>query len=85
MSVDGKERGDSRAAKAYLEYLPRQLGNLEQEIAYHILNGMLYEVYFDRSDRFREDKKVDRISDLLLLEDEDRFQASFHFDLLVAD
>lgn len=71
--------GGSNDAEAYLIHLSLKLGDLEKEVAFHILNGMLYEIYFDSSDRFREDKKVDHIAEVFALEGDERFHLSFQF------
>ena len=71
--------GDSIDAKAFLSYLSRKLGDLEKEIAFHILNGMLYEIYFDSSDRFRDNKKVGQMEKVFALEGDERFRLSFQF------
>jgi|SRR5215213_1435421 len=71
--------GGSNDAEAYLIHLSLKLGALEKEVAFHILNGMLYEIYFDSSDRFREDKKVDHIAEVFALEGDERFHLSFQF------
>lgn len=66
-------------AEAYLIHLSLKLGALDKEVAFHILNGMLYEIYFDSSDRFREDKKVGHIAEVFALEGDERFHLSFQF------
>jgi hypothetical protein len=71
--------GGSNDAEAYLIHLSPKLGALEKEVAFHILNGMLYEIYFDSSDRFREDKKVGHIAEVFALEGDERFHLSFQF------
>lgn len=71
--------GGSNTAFAYFDDLPRRLGQLEKEFAFHILNGMLYEIYFDSSDRLREDKKAGRIASVFALEGDERYQSSFQF------
>jgi len=71
--------GDSADAKAFLTYLSLKLGALEKEIAFHILNGMLYEIYFDSADRFRDIKKVDHMEKVFALEGDERFRLSFQF------
>jgi hypothetical protein len=71
--------GGSNEAATYFSYLSLKLGELEKEVAFHILNGMLYEIYFDSSDRFRDEKKVGRIADVFALEGDERFHPSFQF------
>lgn len=71
--------GSSYGAEAYLSYLSLKLEQLEKEVAFHILNGMLYEIYFDSSDRFRKDKKSHKLADVFALEGDERFHPSFQF------
>lgn len=71
--------GGSNNAISYFNDLPRRLCQMEKEAAFHILNGMLYEIYFDSSDRFRENKKTGQIGSVLDLEGDERFLPSFQF------
>jgi hypothetical protein len=40
---------------------------------------MLYEIYFDSSDRFRKDKKTRKLANVFALEGDERFHPSFQF------
>jgi hypothetical protein len=71
--------GGSISATALMSDLSISLKRFDSEVAFHILNGMLYEVYFDSDDRFREKKKTDELDPLLSLHDDERFVLSFEF------
>jgi Caspase domain len=71
--------GTAHRAESYLERLRSQFQYFDKEVAFHILNGILYEMYFDSSDRFREKIKVDKIAEVFALEGNERYGASFQF------
>jgi len=71
--------GGSKTAGSYFANLHGNLGSLGSEVAFHILNGMLYEVYFDSHSRFRGKKKTDRMDDVFSLEESTQFAKSFDF------
>lgn len=71
--------GGSKAALVVLSGLGNFLAKLEDEVSFHILNGMLFEVYFNSSGRLRISKKTQRMEELLALEDDTRFARSFEF------
>jgi len=71
--------GKSNKAEEYLSALALRLGALSPEVAFHVLNGCLYEVYFDSHDRFRSRKKTEKLEDVFLLEEADEFRRSFNF------
>lgn len=71
--------GESHGAVGYLNRLSLNLGKLEKEVAFHILNGMLYEIYFDSSDRFRKDKKNQQLANVFAMDGDERFRPSFQF------
>lgn len=48
--------------------LESSLGTLDQKVSYHILNGMLYEIYFDSKGRFRDRKKSEYYNEVLDLD-----------------
>lgn len=66
-------------AEKYLSDLSLHLKKLNKEVAFHILNGILYEIYFDSNDRFREKKKTGKLDTVFLLEEDKHFSASFAF------
>jgi hypothetical protein len=71
--------GDSKKADITISTLSAFLKRFDKEVAFHILNGILYEVYFDSSDRFREKKKSGKLDYVLNLEDDNYFALSFDF------
>lgn len=71
--------GEERAAEAYFSSLAINFQVLDHEVAFHVLNGVLYEIYFDSHDRFREKKKTERLDDVLALEEAPEFRRSFDF------
>jgi len=71
--------GSSSDAEKYLSDLSSHLKKLSEEVAFHILNGMLYEIYFDSNDRFRERKKTVKLDAVFLLEEDEYFSTSFAF------
>lgn len=71
--------GLSSDAEKYLSNLSPHLKKLDEEVAFHILNGMLYEIYFDSNDRFRECKKTVKLDAVFLLEEDEYFSTSFAF------
>lgn len=71
--------GGSRTADSYFANLRDKLRLLDDEVAFHILNGMLYEIYFDSHGRFRSKKKTERMDEVLSLEESGQFAKSFDF------
>ena len=71
--------GESRMADSYFSLLDANLRQLDEEITFHVLNGMLYEIYFDSNDRFREKKKTEKLDEVFALEETPEFKRSFDF------
>jgi hypothetical protein len=71
--------GEGRNAVQFLGNLKYYLGLLLSEQSFHLLNGMLYEVYFDHRGRKREQGKCDKIDDLFVLEGDSAYANSFDF------
>ena len=71
--------GGSYAAQEVLSNIGSFLDKYEKEVSFHILNGMLFEVYFDSNGRFRENKKTEQLEMLLILEENVDFAKSFEF------
>jgi hypothetical protein len=71
--------GHSGAAVNIMSGLSGFLKRFETDVCFHIFNGMLYEVYFDSSGRFRQKKKTDHLDSLLTLEEDEYFNLSFEF------
>jgi hypothetical protein len=65
---------------AFLTDLRRQLAKIPPGQATDVLNGMLYEVYFDCRGEFRQDKlKSDRLGDLFAMQSVQRYGESVAF------
>ena len=63
----------------YVDALALHLRRFEREISFHILNGILYEIYFDSQDRYRRRIKTVKMEQVFLLEDAEEFRLSFDF------
>ena len=72
--------GRERRAKAITEDLRRELAQVPQGIAEHLLNGMFYEVYFDSKGDFRgRSLKGKHLSDLLALQSVSKYEDTIRF------
>lgn len=71
--------GNTHGALSYLKNLQTRLGELGGNISYHILNGMLFEMYFNSKGRFRDEPKSIKMDYVFLLEESDKFHESFKF------
>ena len=71
--------GTAHSAMTYLQYLHTRLVDLGDNVSFHILNGMLFEIYFDSEGRFRGDPKSAEIDSVFRLEESDLFRKSFKF------
>lgn len=71
--------GNATSAVSLMKSLTGFLVRFKPEEYFHILNGILYEVYFDSHDRFRLTKKTNCLQYLFILEEDDRFALSFEF------
>jgi len=71
--------GPSNSGKTFIQNLPSHLENHLAEISFHILNGILFEIYFDSSSLYRRIPKLDSFNEVIALEDIDKFCRSFQF------
>ena len=71
--------GGSNAASSYLNSLRQNLNSYTEEVSFHILNGMLYEIYFGPDGQFRNRMKGDQLENIYYIEEDPRFEASFRF------
>jgi len=71
--------GTAHSAVAYLENLQARLVDLDRKISFHILNGILFEIYFDSEGRFRSDPKSNQFDPVFRIEESEHFQESFKF------
>ena len=70
---------NSEEPVSYFSQLQDKLSALDDEVAFHILNGILFEIYFDSHGRFRTKKKTDKLDDVFALEESPQFAKSFDF------
>lgn len=72
--------GSERRAAALLTNLRSELAKLDLEFALHLLNGMLFEAYFNKSGEFREKKlKATYLPELLAVQKVKKFAPSILF------
>lgn len=71
--------GTAAEASKFIENSKSRLSRLSTEQAFHMLNGILYEIYFDSQNRFREHAKTNELDNVFLLEGDTEFAASFNF------
>lgn len=73
--------GNSWGAVNYMENLQEQLSTLGESIFFHILNGILFEIYFDSRGYFRNGPKTQMIDSVFRVEESEIFKKSFRFAL----
>lgn len=71
--------GTAANALSYLENVQTRLGDLGASVGFHVLNGMLFEIFFDSEGRFRADPKSTELDSVFQLEESELFQDSFEF------
>lgn len=71
--------GTAQKAMSYLDNLKHNLSKLNESVSFHMLNGILFEVYFDSSGSFRTRAKADMLDNIFQLEESDQFKNSFKF------
>jgi hypothetical protein len=71
--------GDANSASAFVASLKASLAKMPASTGFHILNGMLFEIYFDRLGRFRNFPKARKIDEVLALEEDIQHAESFRF------
>lgn len=71
--------GDAHSAIHFLDNLDANLSKMGGKVVFHILNGMLYEIYFNKKGRKRETGKVEMIDRIMALEDKAVYVSSFNF------
>lgn len=71
--------GGSWSTLGYIAHLSENLKNIESVAAFHILNGILYEIYFDSQGRRRTKYKTEGLEDVFSLDGDAYFSASFNF------
>ena len=58
---------NSWSANTYFENLKTNIQFLSREVAFHLLNGLAFEIYFDKSGRLRNKFKTGRLNEVLTL------------------
>jgi hypothetical protein len=71
--------GTASEAISYLENLQDMLSSLDKSISFHVLNGILFEIYFDSRGGWRSRPKSSMIDDVFRIEDSEMFLDSFLF------
>ena len=71
--------GEAWKAENYLENLQTSLNALEGKTHFHVLNGILFEIYFDSGGKFRSNPKSTKIDPVFRIEETEHFQESFKF------
>jgi len=71
--------GTAKNAVSYMDNLQRNLNRFDESFYFHLLNGMLFEVYFDSEGSFRTKTKADMIDIIFQLEESEQFKESFKF------
>ncbi|GFE59539.1 caspase family protein [Geobacter sp. AOG2] len=71
--------GGSNSAAIYLQDISSRLAEYGSEISFHVVNGMLFEVYFDSNGNFRSQAKYGMFNELMRLEDVPEYRDSFSF------
>lgn len=71
--------GTAHKAVSYLDNLQVNLSKINDSISFHLLNGLLFEVYFDSTGSFRTRTKADMIDDVFQIEESEQFKESFKF------
>ncbi len=73
-------QGGERAAKAFLENIENNARKFDHEGHNHLLNGILFEIYFDNEGRFRgHNLKTAAFDKIMYLFKNDEFTSSFLF------
>jgi hypothetical protein len=71
--------GSTHAAESYLDNLQQNLSQLNEGVYFHLLNGLLFEIYFDSTGGFRKRAKADMLDSIFQLEESNQFKDSFKF------
>ena len=71
--------GTAKSATAFVEDLRRSLGSLPGNVGFHLLNGMLFEIYFDSRGLRRRKVKAEYLDEVFALEEDTAHADSFQF------
>jgi len=71
--------GNAYDAINYLDNLQDNLSNLDKNSSFHILNGIVFEIYFNSRGEIRKNAKAEMIDSVFRIEESDLFISSFKF------
>jgi hypothetical protein len=71
--------GGAFKAENYMNNLSHKLAKFDKSAAEPVLDGMLFEVYFNSDGKVRDQPKSSYLNELLNLKDNDEYKASFDF------
>ncbi|MDU9049484.1 MAG: caspase family protein [Candidatus Electrothrix sp. Rat3] len=71
--------GKAQKAVEYIDNLQRNLDQLNESERFHMLNGVLFEIYFDSTGSFRTRTKSGMIDSVFQIEESEQFIESFKF------
>ena len=71
--------GDSDEANKLFRSLRQNLNSWTEEIAFHVLNGVLFEIYFGPEGEYRRRLKGEGLEAVYYLEEDPEFESSFRF------
>jgi len=71
--------GNANQAVIFINNIHSRLPDHSDDISFHVLNGMLCEVYFDNEGKYRRRAKYDMYNELMMIEDIEEVSSSFAF------
>ena len=71
--------GGSNEANRFFRSLRQNLSSWAEEVAFHVLNGVLYEIYFGPDGEFRSRLKGEGLEVVYYIEEDPEFEPSFRF------
>lgn len=71
--------GGANSASAFISDLKASLAPLPATTGFHVLNGIFFEIYFDKAGRFRTTPKAGKIDEVFALEENDQYANSIRF------
>lgn len=71
--------GSARSAMAWVDSLESNLDNLHPEVAFHLMNGILYEIYFNSKGKLRKNFKIGYYSPVLKTASTGKYNSSCKF------
>lgn len=71
--------GGANSANAFISDLKASLAPLPETTGFHVLNGILFEIFFDNTGRFRAIPKTGKIDEVFALEENEQYATSIRF------